>query len=285
MYDEAILYQNNMLGIKIFEHMKIKEPLLRKWHYHRELELLCILEGAMEMRIQEQVYPLHAGDVLLIGSSQPHATWSVLSDKVVYVILHFDLHVYSDPFVMLYYRIFHEVDGPLSRYNNLFQGNDDLKKEIGSTILSIYREMDSRRRGYEFAISLHIKHLLLTILRCEQDESRDHYDLPFAYKLHSVFDYVERHLSDKIDMEIISKMTNMSYHYFSKFFKKTIGVSFVEFVNIQRIKKAERLLLTENSNITEIALSVGISNMTHFYDLFKRYNHCSPKEYVRRLSK
>lgn len=284
MYDEPIYYQDNMLRIKIFQHMKVREPLQRKWHYHQELEYLYIQEGLLEIRVQERIYTLEPGDVLLVGSSQPHVTWSVLSDKVVYLILHFDMHAYSDPSVMLYYRTFYEIDGPHSRYNDRFQADSGLKAEIGDAIVCINREMENRRRGYEVAIGLHVKRLLLTILRCAQDEAEDRNELPSVYKLHPVFDYVDRNLSGKIEMETISKMTNMSYHYFSKYFKRVVGVSFVEYVNMQRVKKAERLLLTESVNITEIAEKVGLSNMTHFYELFKRYHHCSPKEYMQRLT-
>ncbi|MFC3770517.1 helix-turn-helix domain-containing protein [Paenibacillus sp. GCM10012303] len=284
MYDEPIYYQDNMLRIKTLQHMKIREPLQRKWHYHRELEFLYIQEGVLQIRVQERVFTLEPGDVLLIGASQPHVTWSVLSEKVVYLILHFDMHAYSDPSVMLYYRTFYEIDGPLSRYNDWFQTDPQLKSDIGDAITCIHREMESRRRGYEIAIDLHVKRLLLTIVRSEQNDMENWNEPPSAYNLHPVFDYVDKHLSGKIEMETISKMTNMSYHYFSKYFKKIIGVSFVEYVNMQRVRKAERLLLTESVNITEIAEKVGISNMTHFYELFKRYNRCSPKEYIQRLT-
>ncbi|MBD2863502.1 helix-turn-helix domain-containing protein [Paenibacillus oceani] len=284
MYDERIPYQDAMLCIKVNQHMKIREPLLRLWHYHRELEWLYIQEGSLQIRVQEQVYTLGPGGVLLVGSSQPHATWTVVSEKVIYLTLHFDLNAYSDPSVMLYYRTLYEIDGPLSRFNEQFHTVPQLREDIGRAISGIYHEMHCRRRGSEVAIGLYVKQLLLSVLRSESEEEGENRELPPASNLRQVFDYVERHLSDKIEMDTISKMTNMSYHYFSKYFKKTIGLSFVQYVNIQRIKKAERLLLTEQAKITEIAEKVGITNMTHFYQLFKRYNRCSPKEYALRLT-
>lgn len=285
MYDEPIIYQDNMLCIKIVQRKLIREPLLGLWHYHREVEWLYVQEGVLEMRIQEQVYTLEPGDVLLIGSSQPHATWSVVTEKVAFLVLHVDLYAYSDPSVMLYYRTLYEVDGPLSGYNEQFRKVPGLKESIGNAIIGIYSEMQNRQRGREVAVGLHVKQLILSILRsCDKEEDGENRELPLDSSLRPVFEYVERHLSDKIEMSTISQMTNMSYHYFSKYFKKTIGLSFVEYVNIQRIKKAERLLLTEQAKIIEIAEKVGISNMTHFYELFKRYNRCSPKEYVRRLA-
>ena len=62
-----------------------------------------------------------------------------------------------------------------------------------------------------------------------------------------VLDYVEEHLTDRIQVEDVSKLANMSYYYFVKFFKKAIGLSFTEYVNYRKIKWAERILLHEGS--------------------------------------
>ncbi|WP_442951555.1 helix-turn-helix domain-containing protein [Paenibacillus sp. GYB004] len=46
---------------------------------------------------------------------------------------------------------------------------------------------------------------------------------------------------------------NLSYSYFSKYFKRVMGLSFIEYVSIRRIKQAERLLLTMDGSIATIA--------------------------------
>jgi AraC-like DNA-binding protein len=43
------------------------------------------------------------------------------------------------------------------------------------------------------------------------------------------------------------------------------------------------MLVTEQQSIVDIAEQVGISNMAHFYELFKRYNQCTPKQYMERM--
>jgi YesN/AraC family two-component response regulator len=62
-----------------------------------------------------------------------------------------------------------------------------------------------------------------------------------------------------------------------------MGISFVDYVNYKRIKKAERLLLTGDLSIMEVSFEVGILNMAQFYKLFKRHNQCSPKEFKQRM--
>ena len=127
-----------------------------------------------------------------------------------------------------------------------------------------------------------VKQLMLLILRSNPEMQALDQNRPSA-ALRNVIDYVEKHLSEKIDMLEISKMANMSYHHFSKYFKKVMGLSFVEYVNMRRIKRAENLLLSESVNVSEIARKVGMTNMTRFYELFKHYNQCSPKEFVQKF--
>ncbi|WP_460748520.1 helix-turn-helix domain-containing protein, partial [Micromonospora schwarzwaldensis] len=73
-----------------------------------------------------------------------------------------------------------------------------------------------------------------------------------------------------IELEAVSRMAGMSYHYFSRYFKKTMGVPFTDYVNRKRIAAAERLLVTSGRSVGDIAVSVGIDNMAHFYELFRR---------------
>lgn len=285
IYDEPIPYQDNMLCIKIYQQIRpfFLKPARGTWHYHKEIEVLYIQEGCLEMRTPEKQYRLAPGDVLLLGSSELHSTWSVSTDRVVYLVLHFDLQPYFDLPMSMYYRYFSEIDRPLSHVNELFPRNATLRSDIGRIILDIHREMENRLAGYDMAVSLLIRQLLLTLLRSDPIEAERNRERLPAAPLRHVIDYVDRHLSEKIEMETVSKMVSMSYCYFSKYFKKVMGLSFIEYVNIRRIKKAERLLLTEDANIAVIAERAGFTNMAHFYELFKRYNRCSPKEYIQKL--
>ncbi|CAG7644317.1 HTH-type transcriptional activator RhaS [Paenibacillus solanacearum] len=282
MFDEVIPYQNLMLCIQIRKREKRRQQK-KRWHYHRELEFAYVLEGVLGKQIQDKQYRLEPGEALIVGSSQPHCSWCADGDATTYLILHFDLQPYFDPSLMTYYHFFYEITGPLSQLNETLRQNEELRISLGQHMKSIYDEMEQKTVGYELAIQLQVKQLLLLLLRCGPNEAPKTNKVPPAYNLRPVIDYVERHLQENIEMETVSQMVNMSYHYFSKYFKKMVGMSFVDYVNIQRIKKAERLLLTEKINITQVAEMVGFVNMTHFYDLFKRYNHCSPKEYIRRL--
>ncbi|MDR6550093.1 AraC family transcriptional regulator [Paenibacillus qinlingensis] len=284
-FKEPIYYQNEHLCMKVwqFTNDNPKAPFGSQWHYHKEIEFIIVQEGILSLRTPNNEYVLKQGDVVLIGSNQLHLSHKPDDDLLVYIVLHVDLQPYFDPAMMMYYRHFSEMVRPLEDLNYMFSENEQAKQEIGRTIIDIHTEMMNKIKGYEIAMSMHIKHLLLTLLRYDRHELLQSFDYVDATVMEPILAYVEAHLHEKIEMEEVSRLAGMSYTYFSKFFKKSVGLSFTDYVNRQRIQKAEKLLITKTEIITDIAASVGIENMAHFYELFKRYNGCTPKEYVRKL--
>ncbi|SEO88891.1 AraC family transcriptional regulator [Paenibacillus sp. OV219] len=284
-FQEPIHYQNERLCMKVwqFTDFRTNQPLTRQWHYHKEVELIVVQEGTLDIRTPDNTYILSPGDVVLIGSSQLHLSNKVDDGPLVYIVLHLDLRPYFDEAMMGYYRHFSEIIRPLEDLNYIFSENPRTKQAIGQVIIDIHDEMMNKTKGYEIAMSMYVKRLLLTLLRNDGRELLQPFEHVDAAVMQPILDYVESHLSSKIDMEEASRIAGMSYTYFSKFFKKCVGVSFTYYVNRQRIRRAEQLLITKNMIIGDIATEVGIENMAHFYELFKRFTGCTPKHYLRKL--
>ncbi len=68
-------------------------------------------------------------------------------------------------------------------------------------------------------------------------------------------------------------------NYLSNVLKEHTGMSFNELVQSEKLSTTERLLLTSDMSVTDIANFVGYQNMSFFYKLFKNKNNCMPKEY------
>jgi AraC-like DNA-binding protein/quercetin dioxygenase-like cupin family protein len=285
VFKEPIHYQNPQLCIKVMEFTSAEkeQKLKARWHYHKEIEFVLVRQGTHEIHTVNNVYRLYPGDVVAVGTSQLHLGHKIGDDKMTCVVLHFDLQPYFDPAMMMYYRHFSEIYHPLEELNYIFQENEPVKQEIARIILDMLEEITTKSKGYEIAASMHIKHLLLTLLRGDRKGLLQAHEWVDAELMQRIINFVDEHLSAKINMEEVSRLAGMSYAYFSKFFKKTMGASFTDYVNLRRIRNAERLLVTSDSSVTEIAATVGIQNMAHFYELFKRHNSCTPKEYLRRL--
>jgi len=74
----------------------------------------------------------------------------------------------------------------------------------------------------------------------------------------------------------------MNSSYFSRVFKGTVGVSFIEYLIRLRISNAESLIKTTQLSIIDIAEECGLSSVSNFYSAYKKLMGHNPS-YVRKL--
>ncbi|MFF2483960.1 helix-turn-helix domain-containing protein [Paenibacillus sp. NPDC058071] len=278
--NEQVAYENPLLSLKIFNTVR-KQGLMTNWHYHRQLELLYIVNGQLDCYVEEEMFHLESGDVIIIGTSQLHSDRSLTS--LDYIVLQFDLEPFFDHSTIPYIRYFSETDHPLSQANYIFKESPHVKQQVGDCIRKLLEEATRKDIGYELAVTMYIRQILLLLLRNDNRKVLSEHSDFDRIRLKPVLDYVENRLHDRIQVEEVCKLANMSYYYFVKFFKKTIGMSFTEYVNYRKIKWAERLLLTKDLSISDVGERIGMPNMAHFYKMFKKYNDCSPKQFQRKM--
>lgn len=280
---EKIEYENPLLSLKIWQVNRFDVgPGTIPWHYHPECELLLVQRGRLDIDLSDETYPMDDGDVVILGNSQLHRDRN-LSGSLDYIVLQFDLHTFFDQSTIPYLQYFNESKVPLSAMNYIFRENVEARNAAAECIQQIHQEALRKESGYELAVNMLIKKLLLILIRNDTRGLLANQDRVERIRLKPVLDFVEAHIDDRIAVEDASRLANMSYYYFVKFFKKIMGLSFTEYVNFRKIKRAEQLLLTRDLSVSEVGDQIGMANMAHFYKMFKRFNGCSPKEFQRKM--
>jgi AraC-like DNA-binding protein/mannose-6-phosphate isomerase-like protein (cupin superfamily) len=281
-YNEKISYENPFMSMKIFRASRHKDAI-GSWHYHKELEMLLVLDGRLDVFIEEELIQLVKDDVVLIGSSELHRDRSWAESGLDYIVFQFDLQHYFDQSTIPYLRYFSESGLSLSKLNYILQESPAAKQEIVHCVKDIYAEWTTKAEGYEIAVTILIKKILLTLLRNDTKGVLSYQNHADFDRLKPVFDYIEQNLSSRISVEEASKAANISYYYFVKYFKKVLGISFMDFVNFKKIKKAEKILLTKDISVAQVGEAIGMPNMAHFYKTFKKFNQCSPHEFRKKM--
>ena len=77
----------------------------------------------------------------------------------------------------------------------------------------------------------------------------------------------------------------MNSFYFSTFFKKHTGKNFKEYLNEIRLENAERMLMTSNLHLTEIAEKTGFKSLRSMNELFQKAHGETPSEYRKNFKK
>lgn len=94
-----------------------------------------------------------------------------------------------------------------------------------------------------------------------------------------ILDYINQSCHTKIKLDDLATMAKQSKYNFIRQFKKNIGITPFEYINLQRTIKAKRYL-REGKSLIETALSTGYFDQSHFNNYFKSYVGLSPKNYI-----
>jgi AraC family transcriptional regulator len=94
-----------------------------------------------------------------------------------------------------------------------------------------------------------------------------------------VVDFMHANIDRNISLAELGELVGLSPHHFSLVFKNTFGTTPHQFLLLQRVEKAKRLLASGGQSIGEAALEVGFSNQSHFTRMFRRLIGETPREY------
>ncbi len=102
-------------------------------------------------------------------------------------------------------------------------------------------------------------------------------------QLRRVFDYIDAHLHDELDLSTLAETTGLSAHHFGQAFKATTGLSPHRYVIEKRIERARALLQEGGKSIAEVAYAVGFSSQSHLTLNFRRVTGITPARFRRSL--
>ncbi|MBN1052436.1 MULTISPECIES: response regulator [unclassified Clostridium] len=95
----------------------------------------------------------------------------------------------------------------------------------------------------------------------------------------AAIEYIHNNFDEKVSLEQMASICNLSPCYFSKVFKKAVGVNFVSYVNDTKINKAKELLENTDIPVLNVALDLGFDDCGYFIRVFKKSQGVTPKKY------
>jgi len=94
-----------------------------------------------------------------------------------------------------------------------------------------------------------------------------------------VIGYINEHFNEDIHLDSIAKKFWVNPSYLSRQFKEKLGMNITRFIMERRVYVAQKLLLSTNLRVAEIAASIGYKDIPYFNVVFKRITGVPPGEY------
>ena len=101
----------------------------------------------------------------------------------------------------------------------------------------------------------------------------------------SIRNYINEHCCEEIRLSDVANACSINYNYLSTLFNQSCGISFSHYLQKARIERAKEYLRGDPSlPLSQVSAMVGLSDQSYFTKLFHKYEHCTPKQYLRRIT-
>lgn len=280
------MLQNRIISIhqeKRVDHYEMKEP-----EFHDDYEIYYLLSGERNYFIEDRTYHITSGDLVLINKHDLHRTFEAGNNpKYERILVSF-----GDAFLRLFHPFQlhdeHIVDFMISVFSRGIKRvhlNVQQQLAIESILSHMLQEQEHKHTGHTSYMYTLAAQLFIFIGRCaESSQEKSNIAIhPASRKMQDIIDFINENFHKEITVSETAERFHYNPQYLSRMFKKLNGFSFVEYLNLIRIKHAQRLLRDTDEHVIRIAEQVGFGHISHFGRVFRSVTKVSPTEY-RKIS-
>lgn len=253
-------------------------PIHTPYHFHGYVELLYFYEGEGTLWVSGEQMPVSSGMLCVISAQRAHRLEFLNGCRYICVKLEPEI-LYADAGEYGFARPF--LTGA-SVY--VFPAQETEQMQAAECFRMIMAEWNRMDYGFEMSIRSQILRLFVGFLRSLQDKGMLQAERVMHPQIMASLKYIRENL-DTVTAESAAESCALSYHYYSRMFAGSMGMHFNAYVNTLRLFEAEKLLLSTERSVTDIALICGFSGSSHFIARFKAAKGISPARYRRQHSK
>lgn len=267
MSRSTVKYEKKSLDIEFRNHCNGKGHLQCPPHLHRELELICFLEGESVAYADSVRCVLHPGDVFLTFPNQIHFYETYTRESYYIFILKPDLMPDLMEIFTMGVPTSPVIRGAANdpQIRQLF----DLLADACAKTKNTGDYTGTLRRGYLLAL---FSQLLprMTVNRLSVGDSG---------ALRSIVSFCAQNYAENLSLSLLEEKLHLNKYYISHLFSGRLGIRFNDYVNSLRISEACKLLCNSDLSVTEISEHVGFNTLRTFNRAFAKQTGVSPSEY------
>ncbi len=249
-------------------------------HWHDEIEIIYIKKGQGIVTVDFKEYHVSALTLVFILPGQLHSIAQYKDESMEYENIIFD-HTMLVP--KKSDSVNEDFLKPLTQGKitvpTVFSQVYPYFNDIVAPIDACDEICKTKPQGYQ----LYIKSMLYQFFFILDNRCRNlvtpKKDRKTIDKMKIVIKYVENNYANKITIAEIADVIGFSESHFMRYFKETMGTSFIEYLKDYRLTMAARLLQSSDDAILDISVEVGFDNLSYFNRSFKARYGMTPRQY------
>lgn len=257
-------------------------------HWHEELQITLVTDGTLRIEVSGKEYMLKKGEAIFINRNLLHVT-TELSDGGCYISVNF-------PDKMLGFFSGSRME---QNYVLPYTGNCAFPVLIlhpvikwQETILQILQKVihataESRKENFEYRVSIWLTEIWYIMISNLEDEiaGPSKGDIRRQERIQGMLSFIHENYMRQIHLSDIAASVSISVGECCRCFQKMVHQSPTQYLLEYRISNGMELLGKTDLSVTEIALSSGFNDTSHFIQYFRKKTNMTPKEYRNSLGK
>lgn len=256
----------------MFAHMHDTARIVPK-HWHNHMEIIYILDGYLEVDINNSSYLIGEDQLIVISPKDIHSTAHKNSNTAFLLQIPYE---FLENNINDLENIHFECNPYIKNKQNISYENDI--KTLMKAFAKIYEE---KPLGYKLKINGLIYDLLFILVN-KFSTSIPKLDMKktvrYLDRLEEIIKYVEKHYMECISLDHISAQAGLNPEYFTRFFKKYMGTTFLKYLNSVRLEHFYTDLINTDLSISELIERNGFTNYKMFMKFFKDTYGNTPSE-------
>ncbi|MFC0216502.1 helix-turn-helix domain-containing protein [Paenibacillus chartarius] len=272
----TIEYGSEEDGPFYLQHIRRPGPFERTQHMHEMFELYYLYEGQRLYFVRDRSYHVLPGDLVLIPQREAHSVSDYGKPGHERVVMNFSGAFLGGmleeaPYLLDAYGL----PSPIVRLDA--GGRREAEELLGRMI----REAEQDRLGREFALRGLLGELLLFIVRFARTHrvAAPEHVSPLHGKISDIVRYLNARYAEPVRLDELAEQFDISGPYLSRMFKEITGFSLIEYVQLMRVREAQRLLETTNEKVIAVAEHVGFGSLVQFGRVFRQLTKTTPLRY------
>ncbi len=288
VFEKAVDVDGVTVPVECLEMTKRCEDSDMFAHFHEFLEMLYLIDGKMNIWLNDKFYEFNQGELIIINSNETHRLASV-SPVSRYIVIKF-----TPKLLCTFQQTPKETQYILpflaeqSEQPRVYKKDFVEQTGIPALIFDAINEWNNKGIGYELALKADVLKTIRCVVGFLSEQGINVKVSTTGGNIQQLISPILEYINENfktISEKDVADFFGISYSYFSRSFKNIMNMSFKEYVNYLKINEAQRLLLTSGKSITELSSELGFSSSSHFINVFKKYKECSPKQYKKNISK
>lgn len=248
-------------------------------HWHQSIEFIYLIKGERLATIENKSFLLHDGDCVLVNANAIHSMKLMETNTIILLQIPLD-------FLSQFIPDIQEILFVLNNSKNTPKKQEYVNK-VKSILLEMKRVYDKQEDGFLlkfnsllFALLFELKqHFSVKILHANPGQRKK--DLA---RLTKILKYLQEHYTRVISLDEMAEISYLQPNYFCRFFKKHMGVTFIEYQNQLRLSYIYQDLINTKDTLSTILNRHGFHNYKLFRQLFKQHFGDTPIQIRKQLT-